>query len=398
MNLDFAFKRTIQEEIMNNIKHYFGMLFITMLFVACPITVPTSSVNSILIAANATTLNLAASQTITASILDQNNQAMTATPTWNSSDPSVASVVGNGATASLTTLKAGTTTVTAKAGNVTSNALLFTVSAANTIAGTVYAAVGKDIKNTMVLACFMVNDVCDDTKSDGVVITQTGNHAAYSIGNLSQGNYMIVALQAQFDTAGKISSLETLGVYLKGNNNGKKYTTVQLPASSIDLTLIDLANPDAGGNPVSTNPPTVVPAELQAEFFSGNPISIDYYNPVTGTFAPPSGDFNSYTFKSDGTFTQGVLLQNSFYACTTAFFSYRTGIVQVGGSQLTLNFTSGTIKYTNSCYPEKNHVKPAVLNSQQYTWRVGKDQQNPNLTYLYLKDSTGQEKSYLKKQ
>ncbi len=386
---------------MNNIKHYFGMLFITMLFVACPITVPISSVNSILINANATTLNLAASQTITASILDQNNQATPATPTWNSSDPSVASVVGNGVTASLTSLKAGTTTVTAKAGNVTSNALLFTVSAANTIAGTVYAAAGKDIKDTIVLACFMVNDACDDTKSDGVVITQTGNHAAYSIGNLSQGNYMVVALQAQFDSAGNLSSLETLGVYLTGNSNGKKYTAVQLPASSIDLTLTDLANPLAGGNPVSNDPPTAVPAELQAEFFLGNPISIDYYNPVTGTFAPSSGNFTSYTFKPDGTFTFGWLAQSSVYNCTTAFFSYRTGKVQVNGSQLTLNFTAGTIKYTNSCFPEKNYDKPAPIDSQQYTWRVGNEPNYPNLTKLYLKDSkdsTANELSFLKKQ
>jgi Bacterial Ig-like domain (group 2) len=381
---------------MNNIKHYFGMLFIVMLFVGCPIT---SSVNSIMITANATTLNLAASQTITASMLDQNSQPTPATPVWNSSDPSVASVVGNGVTASLTALKAGTTTVTAKVGSVTSNALQFTISAAsNTIAGTVYAAAGKDIKNTIVLACFMVNDACDDTKSDGVVITQTGNHSTYSIGNLSQGNYMVLALQAQFDNTGNISSLETLGVYLTGNSNGKKYTPVQLPASSIDLTLTDLANPLAGGNPVSNDPPTAVPTELQAEFFSGNPISIDYYNPVTGTFSPSSGNFTSYTFKPDGTFTFGSLFQLSVYSCTTAFFSYRTGKVQVNGSQLTLNFTAGTIKYTNSCYPEKNYDKPAPTDSQQYTWRVGIDPKYPNLTYLYLKDSTGREDSYLKKQ
>jgi hypothetical protein len=266
-----------------------------------------------------------------------------------------------------------------------------------TISGTVYAPSGGNINGTIVLLCFVTGETCDESKSEAVTISSNGSSATYITPNLVAGNYAVFALQGQLDQNNDLTSLDTLGVYARGANNGATYTTVRPPASGIDVKLLNLSNPDAGGNPVSPEPATAIPTTLQAEFFVGSPSPTTYYSPSTGAFAPSSGTFQSYVFNADGSFVQSALLQSSFYSCTTAIFIYDTGQTQINGSQMTLNITGGQVKYTNSCSPEKNYDRPSKLRSQQYTWRVANDLDSPSITYLYLKDAQGNEPRYVQK-
>ena len=272
-----------------------------------------------------------------------------------------------------------------------------TPAVSNTISGSVYAPSGGNVNGTIVLLCFVTGETCDESKSEAVTISGNGNRATYTTPNLAAGSYAVFALQGTLDQNNDLTSLDALGVYAQGANNGTTYTTVRPPASGIDVQLLNLSSPDVGGNPVSTAPATAIPTALQAEFFVGSPSSITYYNPVTGAFAPTSGTFQSYIFNADGSFVQSSLLQSSFYGCSTAVFIYETGQTQIDGSQMTLNFTGGQIKYTNSCSPEKNYDRPSKLRSQQYTWRIANDPDAPSITYLYLKDAQGNEPRYVQK-
>jgi hypothetical protein len=266
----------------------------------------------------------------------------------------------------------------------------------NTISGTVYAASGGDIKNTIVLVCFLSGDTCNSDKSDAVGISTSGKSARFTTPALAQGEYAVFALQGTFEND-ELKSLETVGVYTKGNNKDAKYTTVKPPASGIEVTLVSLKNPDAGNPAVNPGAATGIPSELQSEFFVGSVSPSNYYNPTTGVFAAPSGTFQSYTFNADGTFVSSMLLQSSAY-CSTSIYLYQTGQVQINGDQMTLNFTGGEIKQTNSCAAKENFQRPSNKYSKQYTWRVGPDPESPSITYLYLKDDMGRESRYVKKQ
>jgi hypothetical protein len=267
----------------------------------------------------------------------------------------------------------------------------------NTISGTIYAPAGGDIKDTFVLACYFAANNCDSNKSDAGKFTVSGSKADYSFTNLAAGDYVVLALQGQLDQAGNIIAVDAFAVYAKGDNGTQKYTFVKPTSDGIDLRLVSVANPDAGNAATVPGSASPLPSELQGEFFIGSSASSNFYNPSTGVFAPASGGLSSHTFNADGTFTDAVLLQNSFYGCTTSVYSYRTGFVILNGTQMTRNYLSGTIKYTDSCNPTKNYERPAKLGSVTEAWRVGADPQYPDLRYLYLTDDTGKEIGYLKK-
>jgi hypothetical protein len=165
----------------------------------------------------------------------------------------------------------------------------------------------------------------------------------------------------------------------------------------VDLRLVNLANPDATSGTVNPGPATPLPQELLGEFYTGAASPVDYYNPSTGSWAQPSGNFSSYTFNADGTFEFGGLLQSTLYSCTSSFFSLRRGTVQLNGTQMTLNFLGGRVKYTSSCDPGKNYDRPASTGSDTYTWRVGPGSSDPSRAYLYLTNAAGQEDGYVKK-
>lgn len=126
-----------------------------------------------------------------------------------------------------------------------------------------------------------------------------------------------------------------------------------------------------GGVPADT-PRSAVPAEMVGSWYEGNPSTINYYDPVTGAWAPPNGSGFTYTFHADGTYEYSGLLQVTTYGCTSTLFGYYTGTVTIQGAVLTTYQNGGTTKYETNC--GTNSETAAEPEVTAYGWQLGPDE------------------------
>ena len=63
----------------------------------------------------------------------------------------------------------------------------------SSISGTVTAPAGESVANTTVAACFARD--CNDSRSRGVTVTQSGGSAGFQLGGLVAGSYSVVAVK-----------------------------------------------------------------------------------------------------------------------------------------------------------------------------------------------------------
>jgi hypothetical protein len=147
--------------------------------------------------------------------------------------------------------------------------------------------------------------------------------------------------------------------------------TLVLGACSSDGgTGPDGSNGDGGGDGGS-NGGGSLPAELVGSWHTGSVSMIDYYDPYTGSWSPPSGDGYSYTFTSDGKFTYAGILQISVYSCTTTLFEYLEGTAEVQGTRLVIKPKKGKFKSKDTCNERYNYEKDADLDRDEYGWEIG---------------------------
>lgn len=116
-----------------------------------------------------------------------------------------------------------------------------------------------------------------------------------------------------------------------------------------------------------------LPSELVGTWHTGSVSMIDYYNPATGEWAPPSGSGFTYTFTADGKFTHAGILQVSTYGCTTTLFEYLEGTAEVQGTKLVLKPKKGKFKSQDTCVERYNYEKDADLSREEYGWEIGLD-------------------------
>ena len=91
----------------------------------------------------------------------------------------------------------------------------------------------------------------------------------------------------------------------------------------LNLTSIaahgSLSSSDLGVRAASTS--TGLPPPLFVGSWSAGSVSgITFQNPLTGSYAPPTGAGERYTISADGRYVYGGLLQTSLYNCTTSLF------------------------------------------------------------------------------
>lgn len=125
-----------------------------------------------------------------------------------------------------------------------------------------------------------------------------------------------------------------------------------------------------GGTPANT-PRSAVPAELVGSWYEGSVSTINYYDPATGAWAPPSGSGFSYTFRADGTYTHSGLIQVSTYGCTSSLFGYYTGTVTFAGDVLTTYQNGGKTKYDTNCGTSSETDAEAEVTN--FRWTLGPD-------------------------
>jgi hypothetical protein len=102
--------------------------------------------------------------------------------------------------------------------------------------------------------------------------------------------------------------------------------------------------------------------------------SITYQNPVTGSYAAPTGNINRYVFTPDGQYEYAELHQVSTYGCTTGYFGYERGTFAIDGNRITFAQRQRSLEYKSTCRPSLNSNKNLPLTTQTYFFEVGQGQ------------------------
>ena len=234
------------------------------------------------------------------------------------------------------------------------------------ISGVVSAPSGVDIKDTVVVACYLVGaDGCDSAKTAGVTIAQSGSSATYTIPNLVTGDYVVLALKVTLDSSNEIKTIDYLGGY------GTDDTRVKPPATKIDIAL------KATASTAPTAPPSSSPAPA-------GKVSAD----VVGSWNGRASGTDIYAISSDGTYSRNV--RNSYRCYLTQ--RVEAGNAVTSGDQITFYPTSNVTRTTTCGTVEEDRTLPPVTS---FTYRFETDPINAN-RYLFLKPASGTELQYLK--
>ncbi len=267
------------------------------------------------------------------------------------------------------------------------------------LSGTVRPAGGSSLSNTAVIASIWENGQYNQSRSKAVSLDNAGR---FNLANLEKTAYVLFAWR-DLDNNGTVNSADEVAPY---RVNGK-LALVTPPTQNITLqfekgdssldALVDLtmsrSNPPANNTNTATGS---IPRELLGEFSTTSTTLTSFYNPATGSFAPPSGNAQNFEFFADGTYTEANLIQSTSFSCTTSIFIFRKGTFIVNGAQMTRAAKSGTEILRKSCYPEDNRENPAKLDTVKGTWRFGADSQNAAIVYLYLTGRDGAEEAFRK--
>ncbi len=235
-----------------------------------------------------------------------------------------------------------------------------------TISGTVTVPNGVDVKDTIVIACFVVGtDSCDDQKTGGVAISQSGSSAAYTIPDLTAGDYVVLAAKVTLDTNGEIKSIDYLGGY------GSDSTRVKPPASKIDIAL----------KATATNTPPAPPSTTPAP---AGKVSAD----VVGSWISQASGTDIYAINSDGTYSRTLIDTTGCYRIERR----EAGNAVTSGNQITFYPTSNFMKVIRcGSYSEDRSLVPIT----SFAYRFETDPINAN-RYLFLKSTDGLELQYRK--
>ena len=234
------------------------------------------------------------------------------------------------------------------------------------ISGTVTVPKGVDVKDTIVIACFLVGtDSCDEQKTGGAAISQSGPSAAYTIPDLTPGDYVVLAAKVTLDANGEIKSIDYLGGY------GSDSTRVKPPASNIDIALKATATNTPPAPPNTTPAPA---GKVSAE--------------VVGSWISQASGTDIYTINTDGTYSRN--LRDSYRCYLIQRVEYGNAVTS--GNQITFYPTSNLMKVT-TCggYSEDRSLVPVT----SFAYRFETDPINAN-RYLFLKSPDGLESQYRK--
>ncbi len=109
-------------------------------------------------------------------------------------------------------------------------------SAQNSVAvsGTVFARAGSNLQNTFIIACFIVNDECDEQGSKITQLDSSANSAKYSLAGLTQNREYLIFAWRDLNNNQEPDNGDELGV---SQRDGKPLE-IKAPASGVDLRLV----------------------------------------------------------------------------------------------------------------------------------------------------------------
>lgn len=117
-----------------------------------------------------------------------------------------------------------------------------------------------------------------------------------------------------------------------------------------------------------------VPSELIGKWQTGSVSSVNFVNPRTGAYAPPSGTQVMYTIFPDGRYEYAALTQQSMYNCTTKLFTYKTGTIKINNTSLTFIPKQGKFTSEDNCNSKYNYEKQIPLERETFNWKITRDE------------------------
>jgi hypothetical protein len=158
------------------------------------------------------------------------------------------------------------------------------------------------------------------------------------------------------------------------------------------LAVILAACGGAGLMPVSGPAGTPVPAEIQGEWVYGRISTIQYYDPVTGSWGQPGGAGDRFRLETDGKYERTRLLQLSTYGCESYLFIWERGTVRVDleKSQITFQPWTGAVK-SQSCSASNSYEKkgPGSVNPETYDVELSQNESGGLLMRLSMVGGEG---------
>lgn len=127
---------------------------------------------------------------------------------------------------------------------------------------------------------------------------------------------------------------------------------------------------DESSDPVGPQP-SARPAELVGSWFTGTISSIQYYDPVGGSWADPNGEGFYLILDADGSYEEGAVIQSTMYGCSSTLLGRAVGGWSIEGFQLSLVRESGETSITGNCTGSgTNTMGPQT---DIYYWELGPD-------------------------
>jgi hypothetical protein len=100
---------------------------------------------------------------------------------------------------------------------------------------------------------------------------------------------------------------------------------------------------------------------------------------ATGASSNASGIQVLYTIQPNGRYEYATLETHTMYSCETRLQLYKTGHIEMNGSQITFVPESGTFTSEDSCNRQYNYTKPAELKRETFAASVQRDEYGTKL-------------------
>jgi hypothetical protein len=152
------------------------------------------------------------------------------------------------------------------------------------------------------------------------------------------------------------------------------------------------AAPGSGTPTPTSQPGTPVPTELQGEWLYGRISSIQYYNPVTGSWGQPAGAGDRFKLEANSNYERSRMIQLSTYGCESFLFIWEKGTVKLDfdKSQISFQPADGAVK-SQSCSASNSYEKkgPGSVKPETYDAEMGEDSNGKPLLRLKTLDGKG---------
>ena len=123
----------------------------------------------------------------------------------------------------------------------------------------------------------------------------------------------------------------------------------------------------------------ILPAQFVGKWMTGNSSDLALQNSQTGTSTKASGIQVLYSIYPNGRYEYATRETHTMYRCESVISLYKTGHIEMNGSQISFVPESGKFTSEDNCNRQYNYTKPAKLDPETYNASVQRDEYGTKL-------------------